>query len=717
MPTTTATTTSAINPFVILNDYVSTEKPEQPQDSATTVLAKFEIHSDCSPSDKCAAAERHDDTLSALSTEPLDTSEIPDSLVFFDAQDPLITAFEDLQDAIHAALPRQSEPAPIAEEPPPSSWQSTFAAPLVGVYNAASNLVQRLTRTDVPAPIQNIDTNQHLERAAELSFKIEDQLHELDKDICAALGIPPPTLDAGRINPTPCTNWDQLRNFSAHARGFVTALLDTAPGVASGVAVGGVATTGILGIGGGVAAFCGGLILTLREARLFSGRQTNATVQNLIQSQLPEIQKNLEALDTYIRREEHRHTIGQRLMATMVMRNDYCRTLGQAIMGAEAALKVRLCVITASEFENGVPAPAVASPAPLPVAPQVVSHSDVPPRSTVLTQLAQTRDALYDFIASLIKGFNALSARVFPTADARDEKAFKEEYKTLLQELSSKHDSTLVPGVDVIAFENLKNGGASTTVTDDALRADIHRGENLTRAILSSGPNFGAVEYTARAGEFEHKYAVPSHLTTVRSIARYIDAQAISNTKNPADAAKAPALSLGQDGVYTIADPDRNLYSFLASAPTAYADFSDPADKGLSPGLTDTGIGRMTITDYSSTFPGGANQMVFEAKIDETGAHILTVRFVKQDDESRLKPGQVTAVDMIKHHQRKLVLGQTPAETPDFTGMSIAEIETYLKNMTQVCEEQMALLQADSRQFDALNEWENPMFPLDLTAA
>src|SRR5690606_4481639 len=124
----------------------------------------------------------------------------------------------------------------------------------------------------------------------------------------------------------------------------------------------------------------------------------------------------------------------------------------------------------------------------------------------------------------------------------------------------------------------------STTVTDDALRADIHRGENLTRAILSSGPNFGAVQYTAKAGSAEHKYAVPSHLTTVRSIARYIDAQVISNTKNPDVAAKAPALSQGQDGVYTIADPDRNLYSFLASAPTAYADFSDPADKGLSLG-------------------------------------------------------------------------------------------------------------------------------------
>lgn len=53
---------------------------------------------------------------------------------------------------------------------------------------------------------------------------------------------------------------------------------------------------------------------------------------------------------------------------------------------------------------------------------------------------------------------------------------------------------------------------------------------------------------------------------------------------------------------------------------------------------------------------------------------------------------------------------QTPAKTSDFTGMSVAEIQAYLDNMTLLCDEQTTLLQEDRRQFDALNKWENPTF-------
>src|SRR5690606_2996414 len=101
-----------------------------------------------------------------------------------------------------------------------------------------------------------------------------------------------------------------------------------------------------------------------------------------------------------------------------------------------------------------------------------------------LAQLAQKRDALYNFIASLIQGFNTLSARLLLTPQAREvyanakadknaEEVFKTAYKTLLQDLSDFKNSTLAPGIDVIALQNLENSGTPTKVTDTALRADI----------------------------------------------------------------------------------------------------------------------------------------------------------------------------------------------------------------------------------------------------
>src|SRR5690606_20465521 len=159
------------------------------------------------------------------------------------------------------------------------------------------------------------------------------------------------------------------------------------------------------------------------------------------------------------------------------------------------------------------------------------------------------------------QGFNALSERMLFTlhaseaathakAEQKAEEAFKNSHKALLQDLSAIKNSTLAADVDVIALQNLENSGTPTKVTDTALRADIAIGQNLTRTILSLGPNFGAVKYTARIGAHERNYAVPSNLTTVRSIARYIDAQAISNVRDLSAAAKAPALSQGHDGSY-----------------------------------------------------------------------------------------------------------------------------------------------------------------------
>ncbi|OZI43376.1 hypothetical protein [Bordetella genomosp. 4] len=716
------TTITAVEPITFREYHAPSKELEKAQNAAKTLRPKiedFDIYEDYSPSKTCAAAVV-DSAEDPLLDDWVETEvDFPNTLKLFDGKDPsLEQAFDALNTLARKRIADQIEPTQTNAEPA-SSWRSAFTIPMAGIYNAATGAAQVWTRNNAPESIRKFDASQQMERASELVCQIQEKLQRLDESICKANGNKVTPLDAGRIDPVRLSTWDSLQNFSARTQGAVTALLDTTVGVASGVAIGGVATTGILGLGFGAAALSGGAILALKEMRSLPERAESVGVRNVLDTRLPDIQKDLDELNAIISQEDHRRVISQRIMATIALRYDHCRALDQAIKGAEKALRTRIA--TVSELENGMAVPAAASRSSQPITPQLIAHGNDPTRNAVLAQLAQKRDALYNFIASLIQGFNTLSARLLLTPQAREvyanakadknaEEVFKTAYKTLLQDLSDFKNSTLAPGIDVIALQNLENSGTPTKVTDTALRADIAIGQNLTRTILSSGPNFGAVKYTARAGAQERSYAVPSNLTTVRSIARYIDAQAISNVRDLSAAAKAPALSQGHDGSYTIADPDRKLYSFLASAPTARANFSNPADLGSSAKLIDTGIGRMTVADYSSTFPGGANQMEFETKLDKNGASILTIRFSKQPEESLFRSEQTTALDIIKNQQKKLVTEQTPAKTSDFTGMSVAEIQAYLDNMTLLCDEQTTLLQEDRRQFDALNKWENPTF-------
>ncbi|CAM3934481.1 hypothetical protein BOTU111921_01620 [Bordetella tumbae] len=704
------TVVTALKPFDFHENYAPPKASKKSQDSANTLRPNLDsfVREDYSPVKMCAAAVVDNAEPSLLdSWVEIKEQSLLDSWVAteIDSHGTLEQPFDALRTATRKGLEGQTDPTQISAESP-RSWRSAFTAPLVGMYNAATGTVQGWVGNNAPQSIQQLTPGQRIERAAELAYQIEVKLQRLDESICKTHGIKLSTPDAARIDSVQLSTWDSLQNFSARTQGAVTAILDTTVGVASGVAIGGVGATGILGIGFGAAALSGGTILALTEMRKFPERAQSRGVQNVLNDRLPEIQKDLDELDAIIGQEQHRWAMQQRIMATISQRYDHCGALERQIIGA---VRARARIEMACELENGMPVS--------------VAHRDDPTRNAVLTQLAQTRDALYNFIASLIQEFNALSERMLFTlhvseaaahakAEKNAEEAFKNAHRALLLDLSTIKNSTLAADVDVIALQNLENSGTSTKVTDTALRADIAIGQNLTRTILSSGPNFGAVKYAAKIGAHERNYAVPSNLTTVRSIARYIDAQAISNARNPSAAATAPTLSQGQDGSYTIADPERKLYSFLASAPTARANFSDTADVGPSAKLIDAGIGRMTIADYSRTFPGGANQMEFEPKIDKSGAHVLTVRFLNQPDESLFRPHQATALDIIKNQRKRLATEQeqTPVETSDFTGMSLAEVEAYLDDMALVCEEQAQLLHDDYRQLAALNQWENPTF-------
>ncbi|CAM3958991.1 hypothetical protein [Bordetella muralis] len=693
------TVVTALKPFRIFDNYVPLKASEKDQNSANTLRPKpdsLDIQEDDSPVKMCATAVADNAEQSLLDS----WVEIKEKSLLNSWVETDIDSYGTLE---MFGAESQTEPTQITAESS-RSWQSAFTAPAAGLYNAATGTIQGWMGNS--APVRELTPAQRIERAAELACQIEEKLRRTDESICRESGFKLSTLDAGRIDPVQLSTWDSLQNFSARARGAVTAILDTTVGVASGVAIGGVGATGILGVGFGAAALSGGAILALTEMRQFPERAESRGVQNVINARIPGIQDDLNELDAIIGQEKHRWAMQQRIMATISQRYDHCGALERQIIGA---VKARARIVMACELENGMPVS--------------VAHRDDPTRSAALTQLAQTRDALYNFIASLIQGFNALSERMLFTLHASEaaahakaeqnaEEAFKISYGTKLRDLSTIKNSTLIADADVTALQNLEKSGTPTKVTDTALRADLALGEHLTRAILSSGPNFGAVNCTARFGAYETKHALPSNLTTVRSIARYIDAQVISNARNPSAAATAPALSKGQDGTYTIADPERKLYSFLASAPTARANFSDTTDIGLSAKLIDAGIGRMTIADYSRTFPGGANQIEFEAKIDKSGTNVLTVRFLNQSDESLFKPDQTTALDIVRNQRKKLATEQeqTPAETSDFTGMSLAEVEAYLDDMTIVCEEQVQLLHDDYRQLAALNKWENPTF-------
>lgn len=601
-----------------------------------------------------------------------------------------------------------------------SSWMSLLTRPLHDLYSAAANLGQIILGGEATNAASQPATlaEQNLRRALDLADHIEAKLHHMDTRICAITGSKMLAPLAGRLDTPELSTWDTIQNFSARTQGTVTSVLDATIGVATGVAIGGVATTGILGLGLGATALSGGTILALKNLRDAPNNANNQAVINIIRDSLPGIQKDLAELSALMNQEQHRQHVAQRIMVTTALRYEHCSALDRSIKAMEKELHARRT--------NAINAEPPSEDSPKPVSAQQVALAEIAPaddtqRRSVLSTLAQTRDALYEVLNAIIEVFTRLRDQLFftlnsseaatiSTSDKNAEDAFKKTFEPMLQDLARYHIRTLDSGAHVIALQDLKRGNSESPLTSQALLTDIRIGQNLTRTILSAERNFGAVKYTANEGAQPRPYAVPSNLTTVRAIARYLDAQSSSNMRSPALASSAPDIAQQIDGTITIADPDSKLFSFLAGAPSAYANFLTEADIAVNADPLDSHIGRMTITDYSSSFPGGANQMEFEGIVDSKGNQFLAVRFSTVDKVTMSRPDSATLDTMLRNLADKIVLNEAPDETFDYSKMSDQEIWTQLDKLNQACDAQITLIKEDQRQIAALNQWQNPLY-------
>lgn len=561
-------------------------------------------------------------------------------------------------------------------------------------------------------------------RAQSLSASIQKHLLTLNKCVekLGAKGVLPPR--AGELDTSTLTTWQTLHTYKSQMVGAYVATVGALPAVAGGTVLTGAGVgmvTSLFAIVPGLAAMTVGATLALRKLMQIPANAKHEAVVAEIQDTLPAINADIAALEAILLEEQRRDQAAQRMHANIGMRYAQCRALNQAITQAE---KAAYAVLTPAELD--VRANRSKS---LPMVSATSLQHESTMRAKVLTQLTAARAALQSLFASLVDAAHALKSwMAYPSqwwaqsaahqAQQAAEEKFRELFKSTLTSLSL--EGTAPSHASAHAMEALKKAVPSTHVTQEELERDLRIGQALAQAIQASELGFGAVRYVLNAEIPDQHRAVPSNLMTVRAIARYIDAQAISDIEiskidakrnaSPAPATSAAAIvSRDTDGAYIVADPEGKLYSFLAGAPTAYANLL-AQETSLSPAeQIGAAVGRMTITDHSATFPGGARNMEFEPQFDASGAQILKMRFVQAGD-STFKPDAAVLKNDLREFSNKLVLN-TPLSTAsdDLTGMSQTDLSAYIDRLGALMDTQRRLMAVESKQIQALWNWEHPL--------
>ena len=180
-----------------------------------------------------------------------------------------------------------------------------------------------------------------------------------------------------------------------------------------------------------------------------------------------------------------------------------------------------------------------------------------------------------------------------------------------------------------------------------------------------------------------------------------------TNTEPVATVSKNP------DGSYSIADPGRKFYGFLAGAPSAHGKFLDhtPTD------LLDMSVGRMVIYDYNQSFPGGKNTMEFEQTFDSNNKPVLTIRFSNQDRTSVSRHDPKAILTYIENQQDKMDTEIEPTKEIDFSDMSTDEIYAYQDKLKSVGDKFIHLLAADFSTHSNVDLWNIRMYEQRTMAA
>jgi hypothetical protein len=588
--------------------------------------------------------------------------------------------------------------APTPATATPTSWTGGLTNGLfsvaTGLKNAAGDVTAYFIGTTATPVIPSRPlADQSKERIKALEMEIQLGYARLNQCLHNIDGTTPYPADANLIHQEDLTLMEKLGTLTSTGRGALTAVLNASGGVATTVAVSaGVANTvGFLLPGVGIAAVAGGFALTLKKLRETPSDIVPKAAKIEVAKHLAPLDAKQTLLTALVERELHREQMAERIKANLSVGMAKCDILLQAITEAENAIKEEPVAVKDTSAETQA-------------------------QSSLLTRLADAREALVSLIGSLSKQLSAITEWVFPTppmraakafdaAEQRAEESFRNDSPLMLKYLADVQDSNISGQALTSAFRELKNGGASKIKSDD-LKKDIHIGENLVRTLASSPVSFGAVEFTAWAGTLNTHYAVPSNLTTARSIAHFIEAQATTNAQAGLTEENA-SISRRDDGTYVVADPDRKIYNFLANAPTAYASYLSESAKERFANPLATGIGNMAILDYSGTLPGGANKMTFETQIDDYNQSILVMRFVKEDQTSSFRPNHAAVKDFLDEMRAH---NPAPLERANFSSMSDDDKHKYFWSLVSAQEKLADFLQVEAGQLTTLQDWANPVF-------
>lgn len=490
---------------------------------------------------------------------------------------------------------------------------------------------------------------------------------------------------AGRLTPVQQSYWDAWANLrrtmSGAASAAVSALPSLSMATAAPVIAGGVSSAVRGPVGGFMVmatAYTGAAFLALSTLRDLPQQANDNAVVGLIDAKMTEIEGLMAELKGRIAEEKTRCSVESRMVLVAGTRPQQINVLAAQLQHVEKALK-----LPASEQATGVPMSQLQ---------HSVKVSDGEQRKQTLASTASVRERLIQFFTKIIDFFFARRNA------AKQEQIYVASVQPMLKALAASAPDSRVNALEDVAVRRRAAAGA-VKMNPAELRKQLMRGENLTRTLQAAKtPSFGVVAF----GDLQDSRAVAATLTTSRMIALYLDTLADLPQEEKVDYPHAPQVTRNDDGSLGVSDPDRKLYSFLMSVPTAYARMMKEGNADLSEA--------MTIDDYSPGMPGGMYGMQFKAGLDQASeANVLNLSFTPKSSGQVFKPlgNELETLHKLRDAMRDASASAALSEQ-EIATMSPQELRALQSQLMTRLTPLLALYRADAAQGRLLENWRNP---------
>lgn len=555
---------------------------------------------------------------------------------------------------------------------------------IVDGAKAAQGQLAALISPPADPVIEKTAREENLDRIRELIVTLDAAHQVLNHQVASKTGSEVIS-SAGRLTPVQQSYWDawsHLRStMSGAASAGVSALPSLSVAAAAPVIAGGISSA-VRGPVGSLAvmatAYTGAAFLALTTLRGLPQQANDNAVAGLIDAKMTEADGLMAELKGRIEEEKTRCSVESRMVLVAGTRPQQINALAARLKHVEKALQ-----LPASEPATGV------AMSPLQ---HRVRVSDGEQRKQTLAITASVRERLVQFFTRIIDFF-------FARRNAfKQEQIYVASVQPMLKALAACAPDSRVNTLEDVAVRRRAAAGA-VKMNPAELRKQLMRGENLTRTLhAAKTPSFGVVPF----GNIQDLRAVAATLTTSRMIALYLDTLADLPQEEKVDYPHAPQVTRNDDGSLGVSDPDRKLYSFLMSVPTAYARMMKEGHADLSE--------VMTIDDHSPGMPGGMYGMQFKAGLDQAShASVLNLSFTPQSSGQVFKPlgNELETLYKLRDAMRDASASAALSEQ-EIATMSPQELRALQSRLMNALTPLLALHRADAAQGRVLENWRNP---------